>query len=188
MTELRAARGTVLAASPDLPDSSFSHSAILMCEHSTEGAFGLVFNRPAGLTLRQLFPEHPLLASSEHTVYWGGPVGMDSVQFLHRAPELIQGGEELASGVHLGGDFEQAALLIHDDPLRATSCVRVFVGYSGWGDGQLEGELSNGSWLPAVLDPSILFGEGEESTWRAVIRSINGLDGLSHQPPDSSWN
>ena len=64
----------------------------------------------------------------------------------------------------------------------------MFVGYSGWSDGQLDEELANGSWLPAVLDPEVMFGEQEESTWRAVIRSINGMDGLSHQPPDSSWN
>ena len=61
MSELRAVPGTVLAASPDLPDSSFSHATVLICEHAAEGAFGLVFNRPAGISLRQVFPEHPLL-------------------------------------------------------------------------------------------------------------------------------
>lgn len=188
MSELRAVPGTVLAASPDLPDSSFSHATVLICEHAAEGAFGLVLNRPAGISLRQVFPEHPLLASSELTVFWGGPVGMDSAQFLHRVPDLIHGGEELAHGVHLGGDFEELASLIHEDPDRASASVRMFVGYSGWSDGQLDEELSSGSWLPAVLDPDVLFGEGEESAWRAVIRSISGMDGLSHQPPDSSWN
>ena len=98
MSELRAAPGTVLAASPDLPDSNFSHSAILVCEHLAEGAFGLVFNRPAGIAVRQMFPEHPLLSACAHAVYWGGPVGMDNAQFLHRVPEEIHGGEELGSG------------------------------------------------------------------------------------------
>jgi putative transcriptional regulator len=188
VSELRAAPGTVLAASPDLPDSNFSHSTIFVCEHAAEGAFGLVFNRPAGIAVRQMFPEHPLLFACEHDVYWGGPVGMDNAQFLHRVPEEIHGGEELAEGVYLGGDFEELASLLHEDPERASAVVRVFVGYSGWGDGQLDEELASGSWLPAVLDPEVLFGEGEESAWRAVIRSVSGMDGLSRQPPDSSWN
>ena len=92
MSKLRAAPGTVLAASPDLPDSNFSHSAILVCEHLAEGAFGLVFNRPAGIAMRQVFPEHPLLNACGHAVHWGGPVGMDSAQFLHRVPDEIHGG------------------------------------------------------------------------------------------------
>lgn len=188
MSELRAAPGTILAASPDLPDSNFSHTALVVCEHSAEGAFGLVFNRPAELAVYQMFPEHPLLHACRQPVFWGGPVGMDSAQFLHRVPDEIPGGAELAAGVHLGGDFEELAGLLHEDPERAASDVRVFVGYAGWGEGQLDVELAGGSWLPALLDPAVLFGGGEESAWRAVIRSISGMDGLSHQPPDSSWN
>ena len=188
MSELRASPGTVLAASPDLPDSNFSHTALVVCEHAAEGAFGLVFNRPAGIAVCQMFPEHPLLRSCQQPVFWGGPVGMDSAQFLHLVPEEIHGGEELAQGVYLGGDFEEFANLLHEDSERAMSAVRVFVGYSGWGESQLDAELAGGSWLPALLDPAVLFGGGEESAWRAVIRSISGMDGLSHQPPDSSWN
>ena len=84
--------------------------------------------------------------------------------------------------------FEALVNFLHSDLEGAASCIRLFVGYSGWGPGQLDDELRGGSWLPALLDPDVLFGEGEESTWRAVIRSIEGMDGLSHLPPDSSWN
>lgn len=188
MKDLRVTAGTVLAASPELPDSSFSHSAVLMCEHTEEGAFGLVFNRLAGLSVRQLFPEHPLLHSCTLPVYQGGPVGMDTAQFLHRRPDLISGGEELASGVFLGGDFDALSSLLLAEPASVSRDVRLLLGYSGWGPGQLDDELRGGSWLPAILSPEVLFGEGEESSWRAVIRSIEGLGGLSHQPPDSSWN
>ena len=188
MKGLRVTAGTVLAASPELPDSSFSHSAVLMCEHTEEGAFGLVFNRLAGLSVRQLFPEHPLLHNCTLPVYQGGPVGMDTAQFLHRRPDLIPGGEELASGVFLGGDFDALSSLLLAEPVSVSKDVRLLIGYSGWGPGQLDDELRGGSWLPAILSPDVLFGVGEESSWRAVIRSIEGLGGLSHQPPDSSWN
>jgi len=188
MSELRASPGTVLAASPDLPDSNFSHAALVVCEHAAEGAFGLVFNRPAEISVCQMFPEHPLLRACQQPVFWGGPVGMDSAQFLHRAPEEIHGGEELGQGVYLGGDFEELASLLHEDSDRVASVVRVFVGYSGWEGGQLDVELEGGSWLPALLDPAVLFGEGHEPAWRAVIRSVSGMGGLSHQPPDTSWN
>ena len=188
MKELRATPGTILAASPELPDSNFSHAAVVVCEHTEEGAFGLVFNRPAGLAVSQLFPEHPLLHACSLPIFQGGPVGMNSAQFLHRAPEEIRGGLELAAGVYLGGDFESLASLLHEEPERAASQVRVLVGYSGWGPGQLDDELAGGSWLPALLDAEVLFGDGEESAWRAVIRSITGMDDLSRQPPDTSWN
>jgi len=188
VSELRASIGTVLAASPDLPDSNFSHTALVVCEHAAEGAFGIVFNRPTELSVSQLFVEHTLLSTCSQPVFWGGPVGMDGAQFLHRVPDEIHGGMELAAGVYLGGDLDELASLLHQDPERAARLTRVCLGHSGWGEGQLDSELATGSWLPAMLDPEMVFGAGDESAWRRVIRSISGLDGLSHQPPDSSWN
>lgn len=188
MKEMRAAPGTVLAAMPDLGDANFAHKALVIVEHSQEGAYGVVFNQPIDLMVGDLFAGHGVLKESEQQVFWGGPVGETEVQILHRVPEEIPGGRELGGGIFLGGDLEAFARISAAEPERVATLTRVCLGYSGWGAGQLDQELLTGSWLPALLDPEVLFGPGDESAWRRVIRSIDGMGGHSRQPPDPSWN
>lgn len=186
---LRAAPGTFLAASPDMLDPNFMHSVVLMCQHDDEGAFGLVINQPAPVTVDDLLPEHPLLGKLAFPVFLGGPVGRETLQFVHRVPERISGGVPLAGGLWMGGQLEELAQVIADDADGMTDRVRLLVGYSGWGKGQLDAELALGSWLPAPFVDGEIFERDPELTWRRVIRSIgDGAQGLENLPPDVSWN
>ncbi len=181
--------GTVIAAAPDMRDPNFMHAVVLMCQHTREGAYGLVINRPATLTVDLLLPDHPLLSSEKVRVYTGGPVGLDTLQFLHCAPESIPGGFELGRGLWLGGELDNLATYVAGDGERAERHVRLILGYSGWGAGQLEGELASGAWIPAPLDRAWIFETDPEVVWRRVLRSL-GRDaaGLEDMPPDVSWN
>ncbi|MEM7306096.1 MAG: YqgE/AlgH family protein [Planctomycetota bacterium] len=187
--ELRVVPGTMLAAWPDLVDPNFMHSVVLMCQHNGDGAYGLVVNRATEVTTRALLPDHPDLGKVTFPVFLGGPVAHDSMQFVHTAPDEIPGGLSLDGRIWLGGDLASLGRFIARDPDGARGRVRVFVGYSGWGSGQLERELKTGSWLPAPLSVEALFGDDQESTWRSVVRSI-GEEGedLQNLPPDPSWN
>ncbi|MEO6708325.1 MAG: YqgE/AlgH family protein [Planctomycetota bacterium] len=189
MMELRAEPGTVIAASPDLGDPNFMHAVVLICAHGDQGAHGLVINRPAPLTVDKLLPEHPRLASTRFPIHAGGPVGLDTLQFVHRVPDTIPGGYELGGGVYLGGDLEAVGLHISRTGDSALRDLRMILGYSGWSAGQLEIELAGGSWLPSALDPDWLFEAEPQLVWRKVMRALGEHGaGLLDLPPDVTWN
>jgi len=189
MMELRTEPGTLIAAAPDLLDPNFMHTVVLMCVHNEQGAHGLVINRPAPLSIDKLMPDHPLLASVRFAIHAGGPVGLDTLQFVHRAPEAIPGGFELASGVYLGGELDAVAQYVQERPGAALRDLRMILGYAGWGAGQLEAELAAGSWLPARMDPACVFDDEPTVVWRKVLRSLGReAHGLEDLPPDVAWN
>ena len=187
--DLQVSPGTLLAAWPDMLDPNFMHGIVVMCQHSDEGAYGLVVNRETSLTLADLLPEHPLLGGSDFPVHLGGPVDHSSMQFLHRVPGVITGGVELTPSLWLGGELDALAEYVVTSSEEARRNVRVFLGYSGWGAGQLEGELETGSWLPAPGDLETVFGPADEDQWKRVVRSVRPEgDGLENLPPDVNWN
>jgi putative transcriptional regulator len=186
--ELIVDAGTLLAAWPDMLDPNFMHRVVLVCQHDADGAYGLVTNRRTELTLQELMPDHELLGSSSFAVHLGGPVDHSTLQFLHVLPDRIPGGICLDGTLWLGGELDALARVVTEDEAAAGS-VRVFLGYSGWGAGQLDVELGTGSWIPAPSSKEAVFGEDGEPTWRRVVRSIGaaGRD-LENLPPDVSWN
>lgn len=187
--KMRVDPGMLLAAWPDMLDPNFMHSVLLVCQHTSEGAYGFVLNRPANRVIGELVSTHPLLSRSPFPVYVGGPVESDTMQFVHSVPEEIPGGVSLDGKLWLGGEVDAMASFLDANPEAARSQLKVFLGYAGWGALQLEIELTSGSWLPGPADPEALFGEGGEEAWRRVVRSI-GKEGwnLEQEPPDISWN
>ena len=131
----------------------------------------------------------PEFSKLDFPVHQGGPVGLDTLQFIHTAGDSIPGGMTLPSGLCMGGEMEAlgAHLAQAEDPERN---VRLFLGYAGWGAGQLEEELSTGSWVPAPADTQLLFSNAPaEEIWRSSLRSLGAAgENLSQLPPDVSWN
>ena len=187
--ELRVEAGTLLAAFPDMLDPNFMHSVVLICQHSDQGAYGVVTNRATKFAVKELLPKHPVLGQSKFPVFLGGPVDHTTLQFLHVVPEAIPGGLSIDGKLWLGGDLDALGEYLAANPRVARRKVRLFLGYSGWSAGQLETELGTGSWLPAPPAMEAIFGEPGEPTWRRVVRSIGREGGaLEQQPPDVSWN
>lgn len=186
--KLRVESGTLLAAWPDLMDPNFMHSVVVVCQHSSEGAYGLVTNRRTEFVVRDLLPDHAVLGSCELPVHLGGPVEQQTLQFLHDVPSAIPGGLCLDGELWLGGELDALGRFAAKDLARASRSVRLFVGYSGWGAGQLEQELGRGSWLPAPPSRRFIFEGDGEALWREVVRSVEGVGELGDLPPDLSWN
>ena len=138
--------GILLIADPFLKDPNFLRTVVFLCEHQSEGSFGFVLNRRYEQTLGDLIPE---LDGSTIPVHYGGPVQPDTIHFLHQYPELIPGGQEVLKGVYWGGDFDAVVNLLKTDGADATK-IRFYIGYSGWSEGQLDGELKEKTWLTAT--------------------------------------
>ena len=182
----------MLLSAPELLDPNFMHTVVLMCQHNEEGAFGLVVNRTAEARVGDLFPDHPDLQTLELRVREGGPVARDTLQVIHRFSGSLAestGGLDVGDGIRIGADLESlvqgagAAAALEDN-------ARFVVGYAGWGAGQLDMEISTGSWLPLPTAADLVFAEGQaEEVWRAASRRLcGGGASLAHVPPDPTWN
>ncbi len=181
--------GSLLLAVPRMLDPNFMHSVVLMVEHNDKGALGLCVNQRLDLHLEDLVEGHPVLDGHDFPVHSGGPVGQENLQFVHRLPLIIPNGLALGDGLFLGGELERLAEAL--DLGQATpSNLRFFMGYSGWGAGQLESELATGSWVRSCTGAGVCFADqGRESTRRAALRDLGEAgETLAHLPPDESWN
>ena len=152
-----------LIAMPGLDDAAFAKSVIYLCEHTERGALGLIINKPSDINLKGLFAkvELPLRREdlSDALVFQGGPVQTERGFVLHES--MMPGHESVyASTMSIPGGLEMTT---SKDVLEALSTGagprRVFVslGYSAWGEGQLESEISDNSWLTVEADMSVIF-------------------------------
>lgn len=156
-----------LIAMPGLQDEAFSRSVVYVCEHNERGALGLVINKPGGIDMKRLFEkvELPLRRDdlSGAPVLLGGPVQTERGFVLHEP--LYADADKPAESVYastltIPGGLEMTT---SKDVLEALSTgagprkVLVSLGYSAWGEGQLESELSNNSWLTVAASASVIF-------------------------------
>lgn len=162
-----------------MADPNFRRTVVLLCEHTTEGSFGLVLNRPTGLTLGEATDE---ALGFDADLWMGGPVQPDTLHYLHPFSDLT-GTLPVLDDVFWGGDFEalQAAIDAGSvDPAR----VRFFVGYSGWGPGQLDAEVDEGAWIVLPGSRDLVFADGDDAVWRQVLRQLGGEYALLSTFPD----
>ncbi len=162
--------GILLIADPFLKDPNFKRTVVFLCEHQEEGSFGFVLNRIYDYTLDELVNSAEEL---KLPVFYGGPVQMDTIHFLHQYPLLIPGGTEVAKGIFWGGDFETALSMIRSGEVEPTK-MRFFIGYSGWATGQLDGELKEKSWLTAEANRKLVFHMDANEIWKDAIRLLGG--------------
>ena len=179
------ASGILLIAEPFLKDPNFLRTVVFLCEHKEEGSFGFVLNRLFENTLDELIPE---LAGHKIPVYYGGPVQLNSVHFLHQYPELIPGGQEVLKGVYWGGDFDLLTEMLKEgsvDPKK----IRFFIGYSGWGEGQLKNELTEKTWLTVKANKKLVFHPRYKEIWKESLLHLGGEYGqIINYPIDPQLN
>ena len=126
--------GKLLIADPFLRDPNFMRSVVFICEHKREGSFGFVLNRRYEQLLGELIAG---IETSVFPVYYGGPVQVDTIHYLHQRPDLIPGGVTVIDGVVWGGDFKIILELLKANELTEQD-IRFFIGYSGWGEDNLK--------------------------------------------------
>ena len=181
-----------LIAMPGLQDPLFEHSVVYLCEHSQRGAMGLVINKPCDIDLKSLFDKVDLPLNrpdlKNASVFFGGPVQTERGFVLHD-PMLASNAEiseaAYASTMQVAGGLEMTT---SKDVLEALSTgagprrVLVTLGYSAWGEGQLESELAENSWITVDADVSVIFDTPVDERYDRAL-SLLGLQSwmLTHQ-------
>lgn len=164
------APGILLIADPFLKDPNFLRTVVLLCEHKEDGSFGFVINRQFENTLDELVEE---LDGYKIPVYYGGPVEQHTIHMLHQYPDEIPGGQEIMKGVYWGGDFSAVVKMIKSGTLDYNK-IRFFIGYSGWGDGQLDEEMKEKTWLTVGATRKLVFHNDYNEIWKDSIKQLGG--------------
>jgi putative transcriptional regulator len=166
LSPISAASGRLLISEPFMMDPNFKRSVIILTEYSADGAMGFILNHQGEFLLGDVLPD---VSYAEMPVYDGGPVAKNTLHFIHRCPEKIEGGIEIAEGVFWGGDFEQAKVLVSNYQLTENE-IKFFAGYSGWTPQQLDEEIQQDSWIVAEnFKAETLFSSDEQNLWKEVV-------------------
>jgi putative transcriptional regulator len=176
-------KGQLLIAAPALVDPNFRRTVVLVGEHSEEGALGVVLNRATEATVDEAVPELTALVESTDPVHVGGPVQPAAIVVLADFVDPDRAGALVLDSV----GFLPAE--VDPDELGELRRARVFAGYAGWGPGQLDVELDEGSWIvePALAED--VFTADPEELWSDVLRRKGGPYGvLALMPHDPSLN
>ena len=160
--------GSLIVASPVMDDPNFRHSVILMVEHGDDGALGLILNREMQTRVDEVWEQISVLPCPvDQALLCGGPCD-GPLMLLHGQPELAQ--IEVCDGVC----FTTEEPLVQELLSEQSGPMRFFLGYAGWGPGQLESELNQGGWLVTQAKPDVVFDEdADDGLWMRVITGID---------------
>lgn len=178
--------GSLLASEPFLTDSNFDRSIILLTEHSEdEGSVGFIVNKPLDLQLDEIAVGFPSLKSM---VYHGGPVQEDNLFFIHKKGDLLPGSQHICEDLYWGGEYDPLKELIKCKLITAND-IRFFLGYSGWGNGQLQSEIDEKSWVVMNDTQLDIFDKNPDDMWKKVLLELGGTYSLwANSPSDPALN
>lgn len=180
-------KGHLLVASPGLLDPNFARSVLLMFEHNKQGAAGLILNRPTVATIsdiaEQVFSE-PF--DWDKPLNIGGPV-VGPLLVVHTDEELSD--REVIDGLFTTIDAAKVQVLLR----QKVEPSLILANYAGWGPGQLEAEIKEGSWLLTAATPDLVFGTDNDEDWAAIVLEIESrvlpkILGIREVPEDPSLN
>lgn len=161
-------KGDLLVAEPFMKDPSFKRTVTLICEHTTEGSLGLVLSRPSIFRINEMIPNFPAFQGN---VFYGGPVGMDRLNYIHAYGDLLEGAFHIKDNLYWNGNFEQLKSLIKAKKIMPQN-IKFFAGYAGWEAGQLDEEMQENSWIVCKNYPEIF--KMNEYMWHDVLVKMGG--------------
>lgn len=165
----RLAKGKFLVASRTLQDPNFAETVILLVDYDRDGALGVVVNRPTDVALVEALPEIGELRRRDDVIYLGGPVARDRMLLLVRTRQQPPQSLRVFDRVFASGSL---------DALRKSmargDAIRAYAGYTGWGPGQLDREVTRGDWFIGPADSNAVFAERPAALWNTLIERYSG--------------
>ena len=179
-------KGDFLLSEPFLNDPNFERTVILVCENNTEGTFGLVMNKLSDLQLNDVLEEEIVFPAYLNI---GGPVEQNTLHFVHRLGETIEGSIQLNGNLYWSGDFEQIKFLMNSGLVKEED-IQFYLGYSGWASGQLREEMDSSSWFVRKGATSReIFDLESDILWKSILRDMGGkYKVFSNYPSDPRLN
>lgn len=176
-------KGYFIISESNMSDPNFYQTVVYIMEHNTEGAFGLVVNRKSHLSLSDILPDFQNDRGKSTPVYVGGPVQQEYLFVLHsELPENENSSTNSSStpGVYFEPAFGNLEKYFRDEtwsqiPVDDRPSIHLYLGYSGWGPGQLEREMEHGSWMVLKATPKIIFHPNPEEGWKDALREKGGI-------------
>jgi putative transcriptional regulator len=173
-------QGGFLISSPGLIDPNFLHTVVLLVSYGSEGAVGLIINRPSDVPAEKALPDVDGIKKFSKPVYFGGPVGMDLLRVLLRSDAPLAGTQRVLDDIYATG-----SRTILTDALRAPDPgrkVRIYSGYAGWTPGQLDREFARGDWISMDADPEAVFSEDPSNLWSTFFENRGKIQ-IGFPPP-----
>ncbi len=172
--------GTLLVADKKLTDPNFQKTVVLLMTYDDHGAVGLVLNRQSDIQVSQLLPDVKEARGRTDPAFSGGPVEPKSVLALLRSNKGPDGAQHIVGDIWaiLDQDLLQNTLASHPGPDK----LRFYLGYAGWGPGQLEAETDAGAWRVIRASSSTVFDESPESLWDRVVQGLDLQLALASMP------
>lgn len=164
------AQGSILISEPFLQDAYFQRSVVLLVDHTEQGSMGFVLNKKTALTVNAFFPELDELP--EMPVFLGGPVSSNRLFFIHSLGDLIiPNSIKINEHLYFDGNFDTLKrYMLNGHSIEGK--VKFFLGYSGWTEGQLAGEISKNSWVVSrATNHNVLQADGE-LFWKRTLESL----------------
>jgi putative transcriptional regulator len=184
-SKLAPKKGRLLITEPFEESTYFNRAVILLCEHNEEGSFGFVMNNFIDVNLS----DFEGLPEFETKIGMGGPVSSKNLYYLHALGDRLSGSIQISDKIYAGGDFEQLKSLLAAGVIKEGE-IRFFLGYSGWVDKQLEGELKQNAWLVSeISDDAELMGLNQEKLWENYMKRQGGkYKAFAHFPKNPTLN
>ena len=180
-------QGQFLVAPPRLIEPNFHRTIILVLQHDENGALGLVLNRPTNSEIDNIWEVMTGTSlSSEGVLYIGGPVD-GPIMMLHTRPEFSE--QQVMPGLYVSSQKTNLAKLVSEKALP----YKVFSGYAGWTEGQLDAEIQHGGWLVSPASPDEVFSMKNEDPWKELCERMGHsvlqvATGQTQIPPNPEIN
>lgn len=156
--------GTFLISAASLDDPNFEKAVIFITEYNEKGALGFVINKVFPRRLNEL---EEFKTAVPVPLYDGGPVEKEHIFFLHNKPGLIEESMPIAGSICMGGNFKQAVEKMNSGELSFPD-FKLFIGYCGWDDKELEEEIAEGSWLLINVPAETIFNSNTQTLWEEL--------------------
>lgn len=165
--ESHPAKGMLLIARRGMPDPRFRQTVILLATHDAGGSLGLILNRASTTKLGYLIPRLNDIDKLGHRVYFGGPVGIDSLKYLVRSSDPLEDTLHIMDDLYFGGNRVTLEHMLKVN--KPVSEFRIYLGYAGWGPDQLTGELNRHDWHLRKAETEEIFSHQVGSMWHNYI-------------------
>lgn len=180
-----AVKGKLLISEPALLDYYFERSVVLLIDHTEEGSFGVIINKPVNIKLNDIINDIP---ENDLRVFLGGPVSPDNLFFVHKLGNVIEDSLEISDGIYWGGNFDQIKEMISDNQINSDT-LNFYLGYAGWSPAQLNKELEDQSWVVVNSSPSLIFNKNPHDMWSGLLRKMGDKYAIwANQPMDPFLN